>query len=105
MLTKLDDEHATAQYGARSVQLGIADISRYWFGDFVVLWRPRVAGAQALSMGMQGEAVRWLRQSLAQLQGGIPGTGDSYDYDLVKQVEDFQRDHRLTIDGIAGRQT
>ena len=51
------------------------------------------------------EAVRWLRQSLARLHGGQGGESDSFDFELVKQVEDFQRDHRLAIDGIAGRQT
>jgi general secretion pathway protein A len=56
---------------------------------------------------MQGDGVRWLRQSLDSAQGrkvqGKPS--DVYDQELVRMVEDFQRQHRLNVDGIAGVQT
>jgi general secretion pathway protein A len=55
---------------------------------------------------MQGEGVRWLRRSLNTVQGKPAGkASDYYDEELVQMVEDFQRKHRLNVDGIAGVQT
>ena len=67
----------------------------------------KVAAPRALSAGMQGAGVRWLRNSLNTVHGkpGEDGSSDYYDEELVKMVEDFQRQHRLNVDGIAGVQT
>ncbi|WP_457825263.1 hypothetical protein, partial [Staphylococcus aureus] len=40
VLTKLDDEHASILIDGGSHDVGIGELSRYWFGDFVMLWRP-----------------------------------------------------------------
>ena len=91
---------------ARS-RCGIGELSRYWLGDFVMLWRPASSPVKALSAGMRGAPVRWLRQSLQHLHGGQPDAtaSDVFDADLTAQVRDFQRQHQLTVDGIAGVQT
>jgi general secretion pathway protein A len=87
--------------------ISISSISRFWYGDYLVLWRPQVAAPRALSAGMQGDGVRWLRSSLNTVHGrGNDGpASDVYDEELVRMVEDFQRQHRLHVDGIAGVQT
>jgi general secretion pathway protein A len=89
------------------VDVPIASISRFWYGDYLVLWRPQVAAPRSLSAGMQGDGVRWLRRTLNSVHGRpteeMPS--DYYDQDLVRMVEDFQRQHRLRVDGIAGVQT
>jgi general secretion pathway protein A len=58
---------------------------------------------------MRGDEVRWLRQSLDRLQNTAPAaqnlSNDYYDEALAKRVEEFQRTHRLSVDGIAGVQT
>jgi peptidoglycan hydrolase-like protein with peptidoglycan-binding domain len=56
---------------------------------------------------MQGEGVRWLRSTLNSVHGRPPepSVSDYYDEELVRMVEDFQRRHRLNVDGIAGVQT
>jgi general secretion pathway protein A len=98
-----------ARVGLKNEQqpVSVASISRYWYGDYLVLWRPQVASQSALSAGMQGDGVRWLRDSLNTVQGRSPKgvTSDYYDEELVRMVEDFQRQHRLNVDGIAGVQT
>ena len=55
---------------------------------------------------MRGPDVRWLRNSLRATQG-LPAVavGDVYDPELTRMVEDFQRQHRLAVDGVAGVQT
>jgi general secretion pathway protein A len=107
VLTALDDEKATIDLGGQPHQVSIASLSRYWFGDFLLLWRPPIAVAKALAPGMRGADVRWLRDSLRSAQGlpATPSRGDVYDEELVRLVQDFQRAHRLNVDGVAGVQT
>ena len=107
VLTALDDEHATVQLGGASHDVSIGELSRYWFGDFVMLWRPGTSQVKSLSQGMRGDDVRWLRQSLQRVEGEHSDgpVSDVFDENLSKLVRDFQRQHRLTVDGIAGVQT
>jgi general secretion pathway protein A len=107
VLTALDDEHASIQMGGGSHEVSIGELSRYWFGDFVMLWRPGTSQVKSLSQGMRGDDVRWLRQSLQRVEGARSDgpVSDVFDADLSKLVRDFQRQHRLTVDGIAGVQT
>jgi general secretion pathway protein A len=106
VLAGLGDDSATLQIGSSSQDVPIAEVSRYWFGDFLLLWRPPLAVAKSLGPGMRGDDVRWLRDSLRSAQGlpAAPG-GDAYDADLTQLVQDFQREHRLAVDGVAGVQT
>jgi general secretion pathway protein A len=100
---------ATAQIRLPSgaLEVPIASISRLWYGDYLVLWRPQIAGPRALSAGMRGDGVRWLRRTLKTVEGqpSDAPVSDLYDQELVRMVEDFQRRHRLQVDGIAGVQT
>jgi general secretion pathway protein A len=107
VLTALDDEHATVQMSGSSHDVSIGELSRYWFGDFVMLWRPGTSQVKSLSQGMRGDDVRWLRQSLQRVEGEHSDgpVSDVFDENLSKLVRDFQRQHRLTVDGIAGVQT
>jgi general secretion pathway protein A len=107
VLTALDDEHASVQLGGASHDVSIGELSRYWFGDFVMLWRPGTSQVKSLSQGMRGDDVRWLRQSLQRVEGEHSDgpVSDVFDADLSKLVRDFQRQHRLAVDGIAGVQT
>jgi general secretion pathway protein A len=105
VLTALGDDAARLELGgAHTVSLG--DLSRYWLGDFVMLWRPANSPVKPLSVGMRGAPVRWLRESLQHLHGGGDApASDVFDADLTAQVREFQRQHQLTVDGIAGVQT
>lgn len=107
VLTHLDDDHARFELGGSRHDVGIGELSRYWFGDFVMLWRPGTSQVKALSPGMHGPDVRWLRESLQQVRGQHSDgpVSDVFDEELVNLVKDFQRQHRLTVDGIAGVQT
>ncbi|MEZ5515474.1 MAG: AAA family ATPase [Steroidobacteraceae bacterium] len=107
VLTGLDDERARVDLGGAVREIGIGDLSRNWFGDYVLLWRPAEGGAKPLSFGMRTPSVRWLRRSLQRVNG-LPveeQPSDRYDAALVSLVQDFQRRHRLDVDGIAGVQT
>jgi general secretion pathway protein A len=106
VLTGLDDEHARLDLGG-SHAVGLGELSHFWLGDFVMLWRPASSPVKALSAGMRGTDVRWLRQSLerlAHVDSAAPAS-DVFDAQLAGLVRDFQRQHQLSVDGIAGRET
>ncbi len=107
VLTGLDEDHAHVDIGADRQQVSIGDLSRYWFGDFILLWRPGTHDPRALSPGMHGAEIRELRQELTRLMGksAPANASDVYDGELSQLVRDFQRAHRLTADGVAGMQT
>jgi len=107
VLTRLRDETASLRLGDEDYDVSIASLSRYWYGDSLLLWRPQIRVGRSLAIGTRSEDVRWLRRSLGSAQGQpVPEPpSDYFDQDLAARVEDFQRQHRLTIDGIVGVQT
>ena len=107
VLSSLDDKTATLNLGEHNEKVAINDLSRDWFGEFTVIWKPKTSRTRPLSLGMQGDEVRWLRRSLNALAGGSsdPEHADVYDQELAIAVQNFQREHRLNVDGIAGVQT
>jgi general secretion pathway protein A len=107
VLSALDDRFATLDLGEHNERVPLEEVSRDWFGDFTVVWKPKTSRARLLSLGMQGDEVRWLRRSLNALRGAAsdPDHNDVYDQELAVAVQNFQREHRLNVDGIAGLQT
>jgi general secretion pathway protein A len=107
VLSSLDDKTATLNLGEHNEKVAIDDLSRDWFGEFTLVWKPKTSRTRLLSVGMQGDEVRWLRRSLNALRGGAsdPEQADVYDQELAIAVQNFQREHRLNVDGIAGVQT
>ncbi len=106
-MSQLRDVTARVEIGEHAYETDLNELQRYWYGDFLILWRPPVPVPRTLAPGMRGAEVRWLRQGLEQARGEPARTGasDVYDRELARLVEDFQRAHRLTVDGSAGQQT
>jgi general secretion pathway protein A len=107
VLIGLDNVVARLMLDTQMVSVTLASLSRYWNGDYLLLWRPKVQGQKALNVGMRGAEVLWLRRSLAKLKGQpAPGKASNvFDDELVAALADFQRAHRLHADGVAGVQT
>ncbi len=108
VLTQLDDEHAWLRVGAQDFYVSIADLSRYWFGDLVLLWRPPAATVNRLTRGSRGPAVQQLRARLLRWSGVPPSAAplsNLFDDDLQQRVEQFQLAHHLTADGSAALDT
>jgi len=115
VLAKLTDDSAQIDLGSGPKEVTLASLSRYWLGEYLLVWRPQALGQalgqRSLALGMQGQEVRSLRLGLEVLRG-TPAKdittdkyNDVYDSALAKEIESFQREHRLTVDGIAGVQT
>ncbi len=107
VLAGIGTDGAALQVGARNIHIAISELSRYWYGDCVVLWRPANLPVNVLRLGMHGPAVRSLRTQLLQASSAPadPGHNFSFDDELTQLVEDFQRAHHLTVDGVAGVET
>jgi general secretion pathway protein A len=108
VLRAITADNAELSLGGVHVSHPVGEITSAWFGDFLLLWRPPTGAPLDLAVGSRGPAVAWLRNSLAAIDGryasgDIPS--DVFDNELDSIVRDFQRDHRLDVDGVAGKQT
>ncbi len=107
VVTGLGYDHAQLAANGKTFELPLAELSYYWFGDHLLLWRPGDAPARDLVPGADDLGVRWLRATLAKLAGEAPALDSSTVYDdaLEQRVRSYQRSHQLTVDGIVGART
>jgi general secretion pathway protein A len=107
VLAALGYDHAVVVANGDTYELPLAELSYYWFGDHLLLWRPGDAPARDLVPGADDVGVRWLRATLAKLDGGTEPalTSTTYDDALAQRVRAYQRAHQLTVDGIVGART
>ena len=108
VLTAVLEQHAELSIGGVSVTHPVSAVAEMWFGDYQLIWQPPNGISVSLQPGMQDPNVIWLRESLAAIDSQYrsePFDSDIYDDGLEQQVRAFQRDQRLDVDGLAGRQT
>lgn len=108
VLTAIFEDSAELSIGGIRVTHAISDITRAWFGDFMLLWRPPTDFPGSIGPGSSGPAVAWLRNSLTAIDGRYASSTtrpEVFDGELEQIVRQFQRQHRLDVDGLAGQQT
>lgn len=108
VLTGLGTADASVVVAGQRQRIGLSDLTRYAYGEHLVLWRPAVAGAAGpLALGASGIGVIWLRTTLESLgrSGLASETPGLFDAGLAAAVRDYQRDRGLTADGIVGDRT
>ena len=107
VLASLGHEHADVVANGKKFQLPLVELSFYWYGDHLLLWRPGNAPSKDLVPGAEDEDVLWLRNTLAQIRREGPPTDTSTRYDaaLERRVRTYQRERQLTVDGIVGERT
>ncbi|HEX6999428.1 MAG TPA: AAA family ATPase [Gammaproteobacteria bacterium] len=93
--------------GGESYRVDLAELTQYWYGDHLLLWRPATPEGNELRPGMRSEGVLWLRESLGRIRGEpLPNAGSPvYDAELESYVRAYQRQRMLTVDGIVGART
>ncbi|MDA0678881.1 MAG: AAA family ATPase [Proteobacteria bacterium] len=107
-LARLNDGVAELALEDALVSVPSDTLSDYWFGHFILIWRPANGSDQPIEPGMQHRDVSWLRQSLVALNDDYrPADINStyFDDELKNQLIVFQRQHRLEADGVAGQKT
>ncbi|MCF1439056.1 MAG: peptidoglycan-binding protein, partial [Shewanella sp.] len=85
-------------------------VSRAWFdrhfaGVFEILWQPAQEDRSPIGSHSSEDQLQWLENSLAMVDKVPPRLIRGYDRELEQRLKTFQRQHGLTPDGIAGRQT
>lgn len=107
VLSGLGEATASITVAGERHDVAAAELGDYWFGEYLLLWRPQIDELKQFVPGMRDADVRWLRRSLAEIQGEPvpPMDSDLFDQDLEERVRAYQRQRRLTIDGLVGYQT
>lgn len=100
VLERIDRQNAQLRFGERRIEVPLATLDHYFSGDFLLLWRPPDGVAPPLNPGDSGPGVVWLRQQL-KLAGDKP----DYTAGVADAVRQFQAEHGLATDGIAGART
>jgi general secretion pathway protein A len=107
VLAGLGPQTAEIDIGGTEFRVANSELEELWFGEYLLLWRPGTTEVKSFLPGMRDPDVRWLRQSLARIQGKAiePMDSEVYDDQLAARVRDYQRARRLPIDGMAGHAT
>ena len=106
VLTAIHGDTAELSMGGVLVTHPVSAILEFWYGEFMLLWQPPNGAPISLLPGSRGPEVVWLRQSLANIDARYTSSSSEvYDEELANIVRQFQRDYRLHVDGLAGRQT
>ncbi len=108
VLTSIEGDRVELSIGGVLVSHRMDAVADLWFGRFHMIWKPPNGVSIDLVPGTRDANVVWLRQSLAQIDERYraePMESDVYDANLEQRVREFQRDNRLTVDGLAGGQT
>mgnify|MGYP000327155083 CR=1 FL=1 len=106
LVSGLKNDKVVLDLAGQTHEFPLAEVDRYWFGKFLVLWTPPPSGEQTLRRGMRGPGVAWLREALARYEGHAANSkSDVFDAGLEEEVKAFQRKHQLADDGIVGRFT
>ena len=106
----MEERDITLDFGTQQVTLDRAEIEPFWFGDFILLWKPAPLDSSVIKERDTGPDVLWLRSQLDRLEGtqgkpDAPSPSPLFDDMLKRRVMDFQRAHFVKADGIVGEQT
>ncbi|MEE8393557.1 MAG: AAA family ATPase [Rhodospirillales bacterium] len=107
VVTAIEGDTVTLETAMGRIVTKIGMVTPYWSGQYLMLKRPPAAGGRALRSGMKGKDVAWLRSHLSTILGQ-PFNGenpDVFDDALREQVAAFQREQKISMDGIAGSET
>ena len=86
----------------RVVTVPIEDLADHWLETGILVWERFEPVPELLKQGENGRGVLWLQRALAQLRFFEGRPSGVFDGDTAIAVSDFQREHGLAADGIAG---
>ena len=107
LVAELTTDAVSLVIGGQPREFPVTEVGRYWFGKYLLLWKPPMPEQEMLRLGDRGDAVIWLRDALARYRGEplAAESNDLFDKNLQAQLREFQGRHRLMPDGVAGRIT
>jgi general secretion pathway protein A len=105
-LIGLNGNVATLVIGGRKYSFLLQEIDRMWDGSFILVWKPPFNELNLL-LGMQGDQIAWVRQTLDAYEGRTTSSSAAnlFDNTLEQRVRDFQKSQLLVEDGRIGPET
>ena len=107
LASALEGDSVSLAVGGGPQAFPVQEVSRLWFGKYLLLWKPPLPNQEIVRLGDRGEAVVWLRDALARYRGeALPvEASDLFDQELQGQLMQFQSRQQLAADGVAGEAT
>ncbi len=107
LLVKLSSKSATLDFGGEFKRFSVSDLKKVWGGKYITLWRPPKLSKMVVKPGEEGDHVRWLTMMMDRYDGKKTPRVDRsiYDENLRVRVDAFQKNFKLTVDGIIGKST
>jgi len=105
-LIGLNGNDATLAIGDRKYSFPLQEIDRMWDGSFILIWKPPFNELN-LPLGMQGDQIAWVRQTLDAYEGRTTSSSvtNLFDNTLQQRIRDFQKSQSLVEDGRIGPET
>lgn len=103
-LIYLDGATAKIQFGVNQVEIPLERLNLIWTGDYVLLWKKPQGMSKTISLGQQGQAVKWLIDSIEDIDG-LTVSAVRYNERIKNWVEKFQQQNSLIVDGVVGKHT
>jgi general secretion pathway protein A len=102
-ITAIDNDIATLYVNNTAYKIKLNELDKYWYGQFILLWKKPDYYLAAISPGDSGAIVNWLNTQLEKINKHLPERIIStYDDTLLERVIAFQSQNGLTADGIVG---
>ncbi|GGQ10455.1 ExeA family protein [Shewanella litoralis] len=98
-------EQILLQLGEQQFWVNKDWFDRHFSGTFEILWQPDSVLPREIGQSSSLAQVQWLENSLAMVNQRRARLLTQFDSDLEQQLMQFQRQHGLKPDGIAGSQT
>lgn len=107
LLQEIRGDRALLQIDGQPLEVPLEAMEQHWFGEYRLLWKTPPGGSPVLRPGDRNADVKWLREKLKLASGMSSIAPDPlyFDEGLKTLVQDFQRSHELSADGVVGART
>ncbi len=105
-LQRVEDEFAYLSNGDGEYEVPLAELGERWTGTFILPWQAPPGYKGPMRRPEESDAVAWLAQQFARLDGKEQSLADRRYNELLEQrVMMFQQGESLRVDGVAGFKT
>ncbi len=102
-ITSIKKDAATIYSNSIAYTVKLNELDKYWYGQFVLLWKKPSHYLTAISPGDGGQIINWLNIQLRKINDTPSAiTTNAYNYSLVGKIIAFQSQQGLIADGIVG---
>ena len=104
LVIALGEKALKLKVGSKEVMVLFSSIEPYWYGHYLVVWRPTPGNRNLLRTGMSNTDVVWLREGLSRIQKAPIAAQEpmQFDQELEQRFKQFQKLIGLNPDGVAG---